>query len=529
MSNDKTQKLKLKLTMKTNLVLTLLTIFVSQVVSAQQFTPNDVRIGDTTVNYVNPEISPTGNYMLWIEVDTTNGVSCKVWQCGIDSNTGNLIPSDGKGFNPFFSNVYARPADWGVDSLGVYYVGATFAGQLKFVRPTSPTSAIVTDIPMPIMNKRRVFYPSQLPNENKRFVSYILNDSINGLSLTTPQNTYYQLRLLDLDNPANDYLIEQQASNYPGAIPMDIIVPRWMKGTHYLTYGFKDAQNKIQAKELNAYTPLTPPVAVTNDLATKVDGYPVINPLTNEQYLMSGINNTDSAFFYKRTSFGSMFTYNETVVPQSVHLINPALNQSHEPFFFNNQLFSTFQVNERGINYLETTLNKPGEIWMTTIDRSPRTMWLLSEFDSTLNISEPEPYVGNNKVWVYYSAVKIDTTKPLLKRHFQLRRCETPINQLSASKRLKENKLQIDYNLFQNYPNPFNPTTTIRFSIPKTEYVNLQVFDVLGKKIITLIDKEVPSGEHSVTFDAHNLSSGIYFYQLKTNNVVIHRKMILAR
>lgn len=49
------------------------------------------------------------------------------------------------------------------------------------------------------------------------------------------------------------------------------------------------------------------------------------------------------------------------------------------------------------------------------------------------------------------------------------------------------------------------------------------------KKIITLIDKEVPSGEHSVTFDAHNLSSGIYFYQLKTNNVVIHRKMILAR
>jgi hypothetical protein len=288
-----------------------------------------------------------------------------------------------------YSNVYSRPADWGVDSLGVYYVGATLTGQIKFVRPTSPTSATVININLPLVNKRRVFYPSQLPNINKRFLSYILNDSVNGFSSNSPLNSYYQLRLVDLDNPSNDYLIEQQPSNFPGTIPMDVIVPRWIKGNHYLTFGYKDSNNKIQAKEFNAYATLSPAIPVTNYLSNKVDGYPVLNPNTYEQYFMSGINTTDTAYFFKRTSFGSFFIQNEVVVPQSENLSFPALNQSHEPFFFNGQLYSTFQINNNGGNFFETTFNQPGEIWMTTIDAPQQTMWLLSNYDSTLNVSEP--------------------------------------------------------------------------------------------------------------------------------------------
>lgn len=150
---------------------------------AQQFNPNDIRLGDTTINYVNPEISPTGNYMVWIEVDQ-NGVTGKVWQCGIDPNTGDLIPPNGKGYNPFYSTIYARPGDWGVDSLGAYYVGATISGQIKFVRPTSPTTVVVSDIHLTVDNKRRVFYPSQLPGINRRYVSYIWNDSVPVFSKT---------------------------------------------------------------------------------------------------------------------------------------------------------------------------------------------------------------------------------------------------------------------------------------------------------------------------------------------------------
>jgi hypothetical protein len=144
----------------------LLAILFVNYIHCQTFIPNDQRIGGTTVNYVNPDISPIGNYMIWMEVDTANGIFGKVWQCEIDPNTGDLIPPDGKGFSPFNSNIYVRPADWGVDSLGVFYVGATFAEQIKFVRPTSPTAAIVTDLNLPIMNKIRVFYPSQLIRVN---------------------------------------------------------------------------------------------------------------------------------------------------------------------------------------------------------------------------------------------------------------------------------------------------------------------------------------------------------------------------
>ncbi|MFQ3579589.1 MAG: T9SS type A sorting domain-containing protein, partial [Bacteroidales bacterium] len=372
-------------------------------------------------------------------------------------------------------------------------------------------TATVTNIALPIVNKRRVFYPSQLPNVNKRFVSYILNDSINGFSSSTPQNSYYQLRLLDLDNPANDYLIEQQPSIYPATVPMDVIVPRWIKGSPYLTFGYRDSNNKVQAKEFNAYNPLIQAVPATNDFSNKTDGYPVLNPITNEQYFLSGINTSDTAYFYKRNSFGSIFTLNEIVVPQSVNLHSPALNQSHEPFLFNGKLYSTFQINNSGGNFFETTFNQPGEIWMTTVDSAPQTMWLLSEYDSTLNVSEPEPYVGNNKVWVYYSAVKIDTTKPYLKRQFQLRRCETPLNLSSVTDG------QVTTSFIHLYPNPFRDYLIIE--VPNlTSDFEITVCNVLGEKITTV---------KNITYlDLSSLSDGIYFVHLNLNNRILTEKII---
>lgn len=389
----------------------------------------DVRVGDFSVNYVNPEISPRDNYMIWMELDTINGVTGKVWQCGLDPETGDLIPADGKGYSPFTSNIYARPADWGIDNLGVFYVGATDYGQIIMVRPTSPTSASVVNIEAPIDNKRRVFYPSQLPNENKRFVLYILNDVINGFSSNYPQNTKFQLRLLDLDNPTNDYLIEEQPSVFPLIVPMDVIVPRWIKGSSFLTYGYKDINGIVQAKEFNAFKPTDPAIPVTNDSSNKVDGNTVLNPSNGSQYFISGINSTNTAHIYKRSSFGAMFVQNEVVTPTSVNLDAPALNQSHEPIIFNGQLYSAFQINNSGNNFAQTAFNKPGEIWLTTVDNPNQQMWLLSDFDITLNVSEPEAYVGNEKVWVFYSAATLDDSPSFINRKYQLRRCETPINQ----------------------------------------------------------------------------------------------------
>ncbi|MGE5364063.1 MAG: glycosyl hydrolase family 18 protein [Bacteroidota bacterium] len=82
----------------------------------------------------------------------------------------------------------------------------------------------------------------------------------------------------------------------------------------------------------------------------------------------------------------------------------------------------------------------------------------------------------------------------------------------------------------ENYPNPFNPITRIRYTMPAEGNVTLQVFDIIGKKIRTLIDNEPKSaGVHEVEFDGSGLTSGIYFYQLHAGSTILTRKMVLNK
>ncbi len=85
------------------------------------------------------------------------------------------------------------------------------------------------------------------------------------------------------------------------------------------------------------------------------------------------------------------------------------------------------------------------------------------------------------------------------------------------------------YTLSQNYPNPFNPTTNIKFTIPETGLVTLVVYDMLGREVATLINKEMASGAYDVDFNAANLSSGTYIYTLSSNGSVFSKKMILLK
>ena len=86
-----------------------------------------------------------------------------------------------------------------------------------------------------------------------------------------------------------------------------------------------------------------------------------------------------------------------------------------------------------------------------------------------------------------------------------------------------------EYYLSQNYPNPFNPATEIGFSLPKATNVSLVVYNLLGQEVKTLIEGELPAGQHSVTFDASPYSSGIYFYRLQTNDFAEIKKMVLVK
>jgi len=85
------------------------------------------------------------------------------------------------------------------------------------------------------------------------------------------------------------------------------------------------------------------------------------------------------------------------------------------------------------------------------------------------------------------------------------------------------------FDLFQNYPNPFNPTTDIVYSVPKQSRVKLEVFNILGQKVATLVDETKIAGQYSVSFGASNLSSGAYIYWLSSETQTISKKMVLMK
>jgi subtilisin-like proprotein convertase family protein len=86
-----------------------------------------------------------------------------------------------------------------------------------------------------------------------------------------------------------------------------------------------------------------------------------------------------------------------------------------------------------------------------------------------------------------------------------------------------------EYKLEQNYPNPFNPSTTIKFSIPVKGIVKLKVFDMLGKEVAVLINKEMSAGNYNIDFTGAKLSSGVYFYKLETEAFTDVKKMLLVK
>ena len=93
----------------------------------------------------------------------------------------------------------------------------------------------------------------------------------------------------------------------------------------------------------------------------------------------------------------------------------------------------------------------------------------------------------------------------------------------------KENAIPVKFNLEQNYPNPFNPTTVINFTLPQATRANVSIYNTLGEKVMEVANGEFSAGTHSVNVDASQLTSGIYFYKLKTANFSKTMKMMLLK
>jgi hypothetical protein len=106
---------------------------------------------------------------------------------------------------------------------------------------------------------------------------------------------------------------------------------------------------------------------------------------------------------------------------------------------------------------------------------------------------------------------------------------ETGTDPAVGIREITGNVLPSKFELGQNYPNPFNPVTNIKFSVPKSGYVSLKVFDILGKEVASIYEGTAKTGNYVVTFDGNKLSSGVYFYRLEAENVVLTKKLILMK
>ncbi len=172
-----------------------------------------------------------------------------------------------------------------------------------------------------------------------------------------------------------------------------------------------------------------------------------------------------------------------------------------------------------------------------------------SEIRYTL-IKEDSSYIFSGKIIDNHSPVATDkfnciafaldsgnTTTAMILRDVKID-MGNPIDILTNVEEPKLTTIPVKYDLQQNYPNPFNPTTNFEFRIAEFGLVSLKIYDLLGREVATVIEKELPPGEYCIPFSAEgmasphshfSLASGVYFYQLKAGNFVETKKLLLLK
>ncbi len=141
-------------------------------------------------------------------------------------------------------------------------------------------------------------------------------------------------------------------------------------------------------------------------------------------------------------------------------------------------------------------------------------------------------YTGNNPGSVFAVGQRLDFVRGVLYYSFsnyKLLPAGTSDIGGVINTSAEEMAVPATFTLGQNYPNPFNPSTQIAFDIASTGHVQLDVFDVMGRQVATLVNNTVPVGTHMVTFDAQNLSSGIYIYRMTSGASIQTKRMLLMK
>jgi len=190
-----------------------------------------------------------------------------------------------------------------------------------------------------------------------------------------------------------------------------------------------------------------------------------------------------------------------------------------------------FDCNGVDPNFMYSGNPVTNEGWINTTDIDQRMMLNTGPF--TLKPNEPIEIIVTYVVGRGNTSLEsVDVTKNIAKDAIGF--YSTNFNYVPVGIKDKpQSQLPTEYSLLQNYPNPFNPSTTIRYDIgetrQETQIVKLIVYNMLGQEIATLVNKKQKAGNYEVNFDASDLSSGIYYYQLISGSTAKTKKMVLLK
>lgn len=364
------------------------------------FTPDDVRLGDPEVGYLNIEFSPDMQYASWIEIIADKPLEpTPAWLCGVDPETGDLIPSDGRGYLiTKIKNLgwVAGSPQWGEDSSGPFVIVINGVNQMLMARPKSPTMATVTTLPTPPNRTRFYPYPARLPDRNQSYVAYLQKDDQKD----------YQAWYVDLANPEVEHQVTFGPPGwYPpmSTFPLAVNIHRWFDGKPIFIFGYSNTESeKVQIKQFDVSLPLHPPIAITDDEYDHIDDFPAI--IFGDGYLIGGINNEPIGKLYKCPPASKIYEPVQTIIPGPMDLVMPTSALGFEVFTWEEKAFASFHVRDDSSDVLDP--KQPGEIWLTSLLNDSVLRRISSP--GTMVRADPEFYIGTSRVWVYYSAKPVD-------------------------------------------------------------------------------------------------------------------------
>jgi predicted secreted protein len=218
----------------------------------------------------------------------------------------------------------------------------------------------------------------------------------------------------------------------------------------------------------------------------------------------------DTAWVFSNSIGPDIITHNFVSTPfRDSITIEPGPNSA---FFYYDSSGNLIPVDKYYFIVISQSNQKEYELWLHPKSRPPFVPMLIP-FDSVFQFRENKFEI---QLVVKQNGYTIDSLTQIFKTDWGLN--------------VKENEeLPYTYNLHQNFPNPFNPKTKIGYEISESNFVTINVYDILGNEITTLVSEEKQPGTYEVEFDGKQLPSGIYFYQLKAGNYIETKKMVLIK